>query len=108
MSGSPQRVSEFLADLKEYTTEAQDAEYDILLARLRQEQPDAERLESWQNSFIRSKVRREQYDVDTRIVRQYFNYEASRDGILTLVQDLFGVSIVPWETETWHEDVEPA
>ena len=106
MSGSPQRVAEFLSDLKEYTTEAQDAEYAILLARLQQEQPDAERLESWQNSFIRSKVRREQYDVDTRVVRQYFNYDASRDGILTLVQDLFGVSIVPWETETWHEDVE--
>ena len=106
MSGSPQRVAEFLADLKGYTTEAQDAEYEILLARLRQDQPDSERLESWQSSFIRSKVRREQYDVDTRIVRQYFNYEASRDGILTLVQDLFGVSIVPWETETWHEDVE--
>jgi thimet oligopeptidase len=51
-------------------------------------------------------VRREQYDVDTRVVRQYFNYDASRDGILTLVQDLFGVSIVPWETDTWHEDVE--
>jgi thimet oligopeptidase len=106
MSGSPQRVAEFLSDLNEYTAAAQDAEYDILLARLRQEQPDAERLESWQNSYIRSKVRREQYEVDTRIVRQYFNYEASRDGILTLVQDLFGVSIVPWETETWHEDVE--
>jgi len=106
MSGSPERVAEFLADLKEYTTNAQDAEYEALLARLRQEDPDAERLQSWQNSYIRSKVRREQYDVDTRIVRQYFNYDASRDGILALVQDLFGVSIVPWETETWHEDVE--
>ena len=106
MSGSPERVAEFLADLKEYTTATQDAEYDVLLERLRQEQPDAERIESWQTSYIRSKVRREQFDVDTRVVRQYFNYDASRDGILTLVQDLFGVNIVPWETDTWHEDVE--
>ena len=106
MSGSPERVADFLNDLKDYTTETQDAEYEILLARLQQDEPDAERLESWQNSYIRSKVRREKYDVDTRVVRQYFNYDASRDGILTLVQDLFGVSIVPWETEGWHEDVE--
>ncbi len=106
MSGSPERVAEFLADLKTYTAETQDAEYEVLLARLREEQPDAERLETWQSSYVRSKVRREQYDVDTKLIRQYFNYEASRDGILTLVQDLFGVQIVPWETETWHEDVE--
>jgi thimet oligopeptidase len=106
MSGSPGRVADFLADLKSYTTDTQDAEFEVLLARLREEQPDAERLEAWQTSYIRSKVRREQYDVDTKVIREYFNYESSRDGILTLVQDLFGVQIVPWETETWHEDVE--
>ena len=106
MSGSPERVAGFLADLKSYTSEAQDAEYEVLLARLREEQPDAERLEVWQSGYVRSLVRREQYEVDTKVIREYFNYEASRDGILTLVQDLFGVQIVPWETETWHEDVE--
>ncbi len=106
MSGSPERVADFLQDLKSYTAAAQDAEYDVLLARLREDDPQAERLEAWQNSYIRSKVRREQYDVDTKVVREYFNYEASRDGILTLVQELFDVQIVPWETETWHEDVE--
>ena len=68
--------------------------------------PRWQRLESWQQSYISSKVRREQYDVDTKLVREYFNYDASRDGILTLVQDLFDVQIVPWQTETWHEDVE--
>jgi thimet oligopeptidase len=106
MSGSPARVAEFLDDLSGYTAETQDAEYDVLLARLREEDPDAERLESWQLSYIRSKVRREQYDVDTKLVREFFNYDASRDGILALVQDLFDVRIEPWETETWHEDVE--
>lgn len=106
MSGSPERVAEFLKELKSYTAKTQDAEYDVLLSRLREDNPEAERLESWQQSYISSKVRREQYDVDTKLVREYFNYDASRDGILTLVQDLFDVQIVPWQTETWHEDVE--
>ncbi len=106
MSGSPERVHGFLGDLKRYTTDTQEAEYDVLLARLRQDNPDAERLEPWQGTYVRSQVRREQYAVDTKVIREYFNYESSRDGILTLVQDLFGVQIVPWDTETWHEDVE--
>jgi thimet oligopeptidase len=106
MSGSPERVKEFLAELKEYTGEVQDREYDVLLTRLRQDEPNAERLESWQRRYVSSKVRREQYDVDTKITRQYFNFNNSRDGIFELVQELFGVSIEPWETDTWHEDVE--
>ena len=105
MVGSPERVAQFLEELTEYTADAQDREYDVLLARLRQEQPEAERLESWQSSFINEKVQQEQYQVDSREVRQYFQYDRTRDGMLQLVQDLFGVTIEPWETETWHEDV---
>ena len=106
MSGSPERVAEFLDELNEYTVDVQDEEYEVLLARLRQDDPDAERLESWQRSYIQSKVRREQYDVDSKITRQYFGYDDARGGILGLIQDMFGVRIENWETETWHEDVQ--
>ena len=106
MVGSPERVESFLEELKTYTTDAQDRDYDMLLASLRQDQPDADRVQSWQRRYLSEKVRLEQFDVDSKIVRQYFNYTATRDGILTLVQDLFGVQIKPWATETWYEDVE--
>jgi len=106
MVGSPERVESFLDELKSYTTAAQDRDYEMLLARLRQDQPDAERVEPWQSVYLREKVRTEQFNVDSKIVRQYFNYDATRDGLLTLVQDLFGVQIKPWATETWHEEVE--
>lgn len=106
MVGSPERVAEFLEELKGYTTEANDRDYNILLERLRQDQPDAERVESWQASYITEKVRNEQFQVDSKKTREYFNYDNTRDGILTMVQDLFQVQIRPWETETWQEDVE--
>ena len=106
MVGSPQRVEQFLSELREYTTEAQDREYEMLLVRLRQDQPGAERVEPWQNSYLKEKIRKEQFEVDSKVVRQYFQFNATRDGILALVQDLFGLTIKPWETDTWHEDVE--
>jgi thimet oligopeptidase len=106
MVGSPQRVEQFLAELKGYTTEAQDREYAMLLARLRLDQPGAERVEPWQNSYLKEKIRKEQFEVDSKVVRQYFHFNATRDGILKLVQDLFGLTIKPWETYTWQEDVE--
>jgi thimet oligopeptidase len=105
MSGSPQRVQAFLDELKGYTADTQDREYDMLLARLRRDQPDADSLQRWQVSYVEEKVRREQFDVDSKIVRQYFSYNNTRDGILEMVQDLFQVRIEPWETFTWHDDV---
>jgi thimet oligopeptidase len=105
MAGSPEKVQAFLEQLKGYTAESQDREYEILLSRLRQDQPDADRLERWQAGYIEEKVRREQFDVDSKIVRQYFSYNNTRDGILSMVQDLFQVRIEPWDGYTWHEDV---
>ena len=106
MSGSPERVAAFIEELKGYTGEVQDREYDMLLARLREDDPSAERVEAWQRTYVMGKVSREQYGVDSKVVREYFTYNNSRDGILSLVQELFGVRIEAWDTETWHEDVE--
>jgi thimet oligopeptidase len=107
MVGSPERVESFLSELKGYTAQPQQREYDLLLARLRQDQPEAQRVEPWQSSFLMEKVSQEQFQVDSREVRQYFNYGDSRDGLFALTQELFGVQIKPWQdAPTWHEDVE--
>ena len=106
MAGSPERVNQFLEELAGYTQDAQDREYNLLLERLRQTQPDAERVESWQSAYLMGKVVDEQFNVDSKVVREYFSYNNTRDGILMLVQDLFNVRISPWDTYTWDESVE--
>ena len=106
MVGAPDRVETFLTELAGYTEEGQRREQAVLLARLQKEMPEATELKRWQTSFISEKVRQELYDVDSKVIREYFTYNQTRDGILNLVQDLFQVSIRPWETSTWHEDVE--
>ena len=106
MSGSPERVEAFLEELRNYTTQASARDYEMLLERLRQDQPDAVQVMPWQRVYLSEKVRKEQFEVDSKVVRQYFNYEDTRDGILTLIQDLFGLEFRVWETPAWHEDVE--
>ncbi len=107
MVGSPQRVESFLSELAGYTAIGQQREYDLLLARLQQDKPDALRVEPWQTSYLMEKVSQEQFQVDSREVRQYFNYDASRDGLIALTEQLFGVQIKPWaDAPVWHEEVE--
>lgn len=105
MVGSPERVEQFLAELTQYTEAGQQTEYDLLLERLREIDPGAGRVESWQRMYLMEKVTNERFDVDSKAVRQYFNYNDTRDGILALVQDLFGVEFRAWETPVWHESV---
>ncbi len=106
MAGSAERVAMFINELKGYTGEVRDREYEMLLARLKKDVPEARQVESWQRSYVQSKVSREQYGVDSKVIREYFSYNNTRAGIFNMVQDLFGVRIVPWDTDTWHEDVE--
>lgn len=106
MVGSPQRVESFLEELKGYTAKSQDREYAMLLARLRQDKPEASKVESWQAGYLEEKVKAEDYQVDAKQVREYFSYNHTRDGIFMLVQDLFNVQIKPWQTYTWDESVE--
>ncbi len=106
MVGSPLRVERFIEELAGYTAESEKREYAILLARLREEQPDADRVKDWQRAYLMEKVQSEQFNVDSRAIREYFSYEATRDGILTLVQDLFQVQFRPWDSPVWHEDVD--
>lgn len=105
MVGNPERVETFLEELTSYTEDTQQAEYEILLARLQQIDPDADKVESWQRRFLMEKVTKEQFEVDSKQVREYFQYNATRDGILTMIQDLFGVQFKSWDTTVWHEDV---
>lgn len=107
MVGSPERVESFLSELAGYTATAQQREYDLLLARLQQDQPEAQRVEPWQTSYLMEKISQEQFQVDSREIRLYFNYEASRDGLFALTQELFGVQIKPWaDAPLWQEEVE--
>jgi thimet oligopeptidase len=106
MIGSPERAREFINELKDLSGETQDREYDLLLARLQQDNPDAKTLEAWQDSYIKSKVSREQFGVDSKVVREYFRYNIVKSGIFAMVEDLFGVRFEPWDTYTWQEDVE--
>src|SRR5690606_10587815 len=53
MAGSPQRVKSFLSELSGYTADSQQREYDLLLHRLQQDQPDAMRVERWQYSYLK-------------------------------------------------------
>ncbi|MEM9255596.1 MAG: M3 family metallopeptidase [Pseudomonadota bacterium] len=105
MIGSPEKAREFLDELDEAVRPGAQSDIVTLLDRLRQIDPEAERVEAWQAAYLSNLVRQEHYAIDTREIRTYLSFARVQEGIFKLTEDLFDVQIVPWHTDTWHEDV---
>ncbi len=78
---------------------------DILLARIRQDRPDAETLDAADNRFYTETIKREQHSVDAQEVRRYFAFDRVRQGLLDVTGRLFGLGYERVDVPTWHEDV---
>ena len=106
MIGSPDKAQAFLNSIGEALEGPVRDELAVMLARLKKDEPNATSVEVWQSAYIQNLLRLEDYALDAQEVRTYFQYDRVRDGIFKLTEDLFGVEIEPWDTPTWHEDVE--
>ena len=105
MIGNPVHAQTFLSEIGVAATPPAANDMAILLQRLRQIEPQAKTVQAWQSSYLSNLVRQEDYALDALEVREYFHFDQVRAGIFQLTQDLFGVQIVPWQTNTWHADV---
>lgn len=105
MIKSPANAQTFIDKVSAIATSRAQEEYDVLLKRLQKINPDATKVEDWQKIYIEHLVKKEQYQVNSQEIRQYFHYNNVRQGIFDLTQTMFGVSIKPWNTTTWHESV---
>jgi len=107
MIGSARAVDEFITRVSDCADERSREEYDVLLARKREDEPRATCVHDWEKRFYEERVRGERFRIDSREVRSYLQYDAVKKGILAVVSDLFAVEFVEVpDAERWHEDVE--
>lgn len=105
MVKSPAVVDNFIQRINQLVDKRSKADYAQLLATLQVQSPQASEVGNWQKSYLEEIVRKQQYQVDTKVIRQYFQYDNVTDGIFQLVSDLFDVQIKPWDTPVWHKSV---
>jgi len=106
MLNSPQEVQSLLDQMNAAARPAAERDMEKKLAALQKLQPGATKLEPWDNAYVSRIVQKESYGYDRQEARNYFNYDQTRDGILKLTEDMFGVDIRPWNTPKWDKLVE--
>lgn len=107
MAGEAKAVADFIDKVFAASSPAATREYAELLARKKQDVPDATSLESWDRTYYAELVRRARYSFDSQSVRPYFPYERVRAGVMDVSSRLFGVTFRPAPgLPTWHPSVE--
>ncbi|WP_426323794.1 M3 family metallopeptidase [Microbacterium sp. E-13] len=106
MIGSGAEIPAFLKRLDEASRAATDAEYPVLLDRLRRDVPGAEAVSIADFWYLLGAIKREQYDVDAQLVRSYFPFERVARGVLDVTGRLLDVEYVPVDAPAWHPDVQ--
>lgn len=105
MADNAGQVLDFLRELarkaKPYAT--QD------LAELRafaNEQLGLGELEPWDIAFVSERLREERYAYSEEEIKQYFTEPQVLDGLFSVIQKLFNVSLRPSDAPTWHSDAQ--
>ncbi len=100
-------VAEFIDDTSNAAADRAEHEYATLLEARKKDDGAATSVGEWQKAYYEEIVKGSEYGLDSKTVREYFAAQKVKDGLLELVQDLYGVKFEKATDATlWHESVE--
>ena len=106
MIGSGDRAAEFLERVQKLAAPRAQEDYAELLRQLRTIMPEAVAVADWQKVWLENLVKRDSYQVDASVVRQYFPYERVLRGLLEITSEIFDLSYLPvTDVPPWHPTV---
>ena len=107
MAGNPKTVRDFIDRVLTISQARAQREYDTLLKRKRQDDPQAQVVNFWDQVRYTELVGRSEYNFDSQQARQYFAYDKVKQGILDITSKMFGVEYrrVP-DAPVWDPSVE--
>ena len=107
MIGTGAKASEFIAKIAAAADARAQRDYADLLARKKKDEPAATEVKPWDSSYLTDRIKAEQYGVESRDVRPYFQYERVKNAVLDLTGKLFGLRYQRVnDARVWHPDVE--
>jgi thimet oligopeptidase len=107
MVGSPHQAEQFLTNLKTNVQEKAHREFDLLVANL---PPSITlttqgKLHPWDMPFVLNQYKKSQFNIDERIIAEYFPMNQTIKSLLTIYEKFFGISCVYTSVpDLWHND----
>ncbi|MEK7348033.1 MAG: M3 family metallopeptidase [Candidatus Eisenbacteria bacterium] len=107
MIGSAENVAAFLDRLSGLAVNAARDEYQIYLARKREDVPNATAVEQWESAYYGQLIRKRDYDFDAQAARPYFAFKNVKKGLMETMARIFSVRFERVaDAQVWHPSVE--
>lgn len=106
MVNTPAKAHALLDQIAVAAEPAARRDYGRILTRLQAIDPAATAVAQTNSAYVQQLIRKESYNVDPQEVRRYFAFDNVQKGIFQLTQDLFGVTVRPWQTPVWDTSVQ--
>jgi thimet oligopeptidase len=108
MVETPETVSRFLDDVRNVVTEAEVRDLSSLAelkAELTGVPVEQARINRWDVSYYRERLRERRYAIDQEELRRYFPTPGTIQWMLDISERLYGVRFEQATVPVWHEDV---
>jgi thimet oligopeptidase len=108
MAETPQAVNTFLDDVAKSVRDVEKRELDEL-RKLKSDTLNtplaSTKINRWDVSYWREKLRAERYAIDQEATRRYFPTGAALDWIIDITSRMYGVKFEQAQVPVWHPDV---
>jgi thimet oligopeptidase len=106
MIGSGPAIGAFIERITALAEGPGRRDHDLLLERVRADLPGTSVVSEVDKTYYAEVLRRERFGVDAQQVRQYFDVDKVRAGLLAVTGRLFGLEYVEVpDAVVWHEEV---
>lgn len=111
MAEKPKKVKDFLLRIVKKASPLAEKEYEELVEFQKRIghvnlEKDPTKILPWDISYLAEKLRKEKFNIDTNITKQYFELGATIDGMFTIAEKIFGISFKEINNcETWDDEV---
>ncbi|MGH6629569.1 MAG: M3 family metallopeptidase, partial [Burkholderiales bacterium] len=108
MVEEPDTVLDFLQEVREVVDEVEGR--DMLMLREMKARhlggdPRTIQFSPWDKEFYLERLRRTRHNVDQEALRKYFPANETREWVLKISSDLYGLKFTPRKAPFWHKDV---
>lgn len=106
MAKNPKTVMTFLRDLqKKLKPLGKKEDKEMIAYKNSKTGKNSRTLYSWESGYWSNKFRKENLELDSEKIKEYFPSQVVIDGMLDLFGGVFGITFEPVDIPVWHPDV---
>lgn len=106
MAKNPKTVMSFLKDLqKKLKPLGKKEDKEMIAYKNSKTGKNSRTLYSWESGYWSNKFRKENLELDSEKIKEYFPSQVVIDGMLDLFGGVFGITFEPVDIPVWHPDV---